>query len=63
MSNDYEDPPINTRRGRASTWVAIVLIVMVLAFIAVYAVRSWGSRDEAYHGSMRELPPPRESAA
>lgn len=57
MKNDYEEPPVYTRRGRRSTWVAIVLMVLVLGFIAVYSIRSWGMRDDAYHGSMRDLPP------
>ena len=56
MKNDYEEPPVYTRRGRRSTWVAIVLMVLVLGFIAVYSIRSWGTRDDAYHGSMRDLP-------
>ncbi|MBD0320893.1 MAG: hypothetical protein ICV87_11205 [Gemmatimonadetes bacterium] len=58
MKNDYEEPPVYTRRGRTSTWIAIVLMVLVLGFIAVYSIRSWGTRDDAYHGSMRDLPPP-----
>jgi hypothetical protein len=58
MANDYEDPPVNTRRGRASTWVAVGLILLVLGFIVAYGWRTWGTRDEAYHGSMRTPPPP-----
>jgi hypothetical protein len=57
MKNDYEEPPVYTRRGRKSTVIAIVLMVLVLGFIAVYSIRSWGTRDDAYHGSMRDLPP------
>jgi hypothetical protein len=63
MKNDYEEPPVYTRRGRRSTWVAIVLMVLVLGFIAVYSIRSWGTRDDAYHGSMRGLPPAPARAA
>ena len=63
MKNDYEEPPVYTRRGRRSTWIAIVLILLVLGSIAVYSVRSWGTRDDAYHGSMRDLPPAPARAA
>jgi hypothetical protein len=41
MSHDYEDPPVNTRRGRISTAFAIFLIVAVLGSILWFAARNW----------------------
>ncbi|HLL81327.1 MAG TPA: hypothetical protein VK420_01700 [Longimicrobium sp.] len=54
MKNDYQDPPINTPRGRASTWIALLLIALVLGFIIWFSVAHWGpgdARHEALRGS------------
>jgi ferric-dicitrate binding protein FerR (iron transport regulator) len=45
MDNDYQDPPVNTRRGRASTWIALLLIALVLGFIIWFSVANWGPGD------------------
>jgi hypothetical protein len=51
MSNEYEDPPIGTRRGRVSTWIALVLIALVLGFIVWYSIGNW-RMDDGEHGSL-----------
>lgn len=56
MANDYHDPPVNTRRGRASTWIALLLIALVLGFIIWFSLANWGpgdARNEAFRGSPR----------
>ena len=41
MSNDYQDPPVNTRRGRISTAFAIFLLLLVLGSIVYFSARYW----------------------
>lgn len=55
MKNDYQDPPVNTRRGRASTWIALLLIALVLGFIIWFSVAHWGPGD-ARHEAHRTPP-------
>ncbi len=51
MPTDYEDPPIGTRRGRISTWIAVLLIALVLGFIVWYSASNWRNED-GQHGSL-----------
>ena len=55
MKNDYQDPPVNTRRGRASTWIALLLIALVVGFIIWFSVANWGPGD-ARHEALRASP-------
>jgi hypothetical protein len=53
MKNDYQDPPVNTRRGRASTWIALLLIALVLGFIIWFSVANWGPGDARHEAFAR----------
>lgn len=55
MKNDYQDPPVNTGRGRASTWIALLLIALVLGFIIWFSIAHWGPGD-ARHEAHRASP-------
>lgn len=55
MPGEYEDPPIGSRRGRVSTWIALALIALALGFFIWYSVRNWGP-DDARHESFRAEP-------
>ena len=48
MNNDYEDPPIGTRQARVSTWVAILITLVVIGGIIWFAARNW-TPDESLH--------------
>ena len=49
MANEYEDPPIGSRRGRVSTWIALILIALFLGFIIWYSIDNW-RMDDGEHG-------------
>ncbi|HEX8213631.1 MAG TPA: hypothetical protein VF584_25905 [Longimicrobium sp.] len=53
MKNDYQDPPVNTKRGRASTWIALLLIALVLGFIIWFSIENWGPGDARHEAFAR----------
>ena len=55
MPSEYEDPPIGSRRGRVSTWIALILIALFLVFIIWYSASNW-RMDDGQHTSLRPAP-------